>query len=72
MILRKGVLVELGPTAGVFGNPQHSYTRMLLESVPQLHTKWNGDGARIGRAAVDDELDTALVEVAPGHFAAPG
>ena len=40
LILRRGVIVEMGATAKVFGNPQHSYTRMLLASVPQLHRKW--------------------------------
>ena len=70
MILRKGVLVELGPTASVFGNPQHSYTKMLLDSVPQLHSKWNGDGSRTSFAATDDELNPTLVEVDPGHFVA--
>jgi ABC-type oligopeptide transport system ATPase subunit len=70
MILRKGVLVELGPTASVFGNPQHSYTRMLLDSVPQLHSKWNGNGSRTRYPDADDELGTALVEVDPGHFVA--
>jgi ABC-type oligopeptide transport system ATPase subunit len=74
MILRKGVLVELGPTDSVFGNPQHSYTKMLLDSVPQLHTKWtwNGDGPRAGSTgdeAVDD-ASSALVEVGEGHFVA--
>jgi ABC-type glutathione transport system ATPase component len=37
VILRRGVIVEMGATAKVFGNPQHPYTRMLLASVPQLH-----------------------------------
>jgi len=68
MILRKGVLVERGPTERVFANPQHPYTQMLLESVPQLHTKWSG-----GRAPRPDEGDDGvvpeLVEVEPGHFA---
>jgi ABC-type oligopeptide transport system ATPase subunit len=70
MILRKGVLVELGPTASVFGNPQHSYTKMLLDSVPQLHTKWSDDGSRTSYAATDDELSPTLVEVDQGHFVA--
>jgi ABC-type oligopeptide transport system ATPase subunit len=75
MILRKGVLVERGPTASVFGNPRHPYTKMLLDSVPQLHTKWNGDGAREAYAAVDEETGVGgaaatLVEVEPGHFVA--
>jgi peptide/nickel transport system ATP-binding protein len=40
VILRRGVIVEMGETAKVFGNPQHPYTQMLLASVPQLHRKW--------------------------------
>ena len=75
MILRKGVLVELGPTESVFANPRHAYTKMLLDSVPQLHTKWdwNGDGARarsIGDEDVVDGAGSELVEVGEGHFVA--
>ena len=40
VILRHGEVVEMGPTERVFGNPQHEYTKMLLSSVPQLHSKW--------------------------------
>jgi ABC-type oligopeptide transport system ATPase subunit len=40
VILRRGVVVEMGPTGKVFGEPLHPYTRTLLSSVPQLHTKW--------------------------------
>jgi ABC-type oligopeptide transport system ATPase subunit len=40
VILRKGVVVEMGPTERVFAHPQHEYTRMLLASVPQLHARW--------------------------------
>jgi ABC-type oligopeptide transport system ATPase subunit len=40
VILRNGVVVEMGSTLKVFGNPQHAYTRMLLSSVPQLHRTW--------------------------------
>jgi oligopeptide/dipeptide ABC transporter ATP-binding protein len=72
MILRKGVLVERGPTDRVFANPQHPYTQMLLDSVPQLHTKWSG-----GRSAEPDAPLAGggggvpeLVEVEPGHFVA--
>jgi ABC-type oligopeptide transport system ATPase subunit len=69
MILRKGTVVELGPTASVFGNPQHSYTKLLLDSVPQLHTKWSGDGS--GRSDdADEHPSPTLVEVEPGHFVA--
>jgi peptide/nickel transport system ATP-binding protein len=37
IILRKGRIVERGPTSAVFDEPSHPYTRMLLASVPALH-----------------------------------
>ena len=40
VIMRRGAVVELGATERVFGNPLHPYTKALLASVPQLHTKW--------------------------------
>jgi ABC-type oligopeptide transport system ATPase subunit len=40
VILRRGRIVEMGATEKVFGNPLHSYTKMLVASVPHLHTKW--------------------------------
>jgi peptide/nickel transport system ATP-binding protein len=41
IILRRGLIVEMGATRKVFGNPTHPYTKMLLASVPQLHRKWH-------------------------------
>lgn len=43
IILRRGLVVEMGATDKVFDNPQHEYTKMLLTSVPQLHKKWEPD-----------------------------
>ena len=40
VILRRGLIVEMGATSKVFGSPTHPYTKMLLASVPQLHRKW--------------------------------
>jgi peptide/nickel transport system ATP-binding protein len=37
IILRRGRIVERGPTSAVFEEPAHPYTQMLLASVPQLH-----------------------------------
>ena len=33
-ILQRGVIVEQGSTAEIFANPQHAYTRSLLDAVP--------------------------------------
>jgi peptide/nickel transport system ATP-binding protein len=59
VILRRGSIVEMGATGKVFGNPQHSYTQMLLASVPQLHEKWS-DGN--GEVKLTDE-ESAAAEV---------
>ena len=79
MILRRGAVVELGPTELVFGNPVHAYTKTLLASVPQLHTKWKDIEAKLGPVAETGNgagpaspasgVATKLVEVEAGHFA---
>jgi peptide/nickel transport system ATP-binding protein len=67
VILRRGRIVEMGPTQRVFGNPLHPYTKMLIASVPQLHRKWadvpeeDGEGWDTG---------AELVEVEDGHLVA--
>jgi ABC-type oligopeptide transport system ATPase subunit len=81
VILRRGVIVEMGDTTKVFGNPGHPYTRMLLASVPQLHRKWEDVEAELQQrsdedaayevaaaALEDDELDSTLVEVEAAHL----
>jgi peptide/nickel transport system ATP-binding protein len=71
MILHRGRVVERGPTQVVFRNPLHPYTRTLLASVPQLHTKWSDvatGSARPDRGEHDS--DGPLVEVGDGHFVA--
>jgi ABC-type oligopeptide transport system ATPase subunit len=72
MILRRGRVVERGPTELVFANPLHPYTKTLLASVPQLHTKW-GDIGTDGSPRPDggeQDPDGQLVEVEDGHFVA--
>jgi ABC-type oligopeptide transport system ATPase subunit len=32
--MRKGRIVELAPTAQIFSDPQHAYTKILLSAVP--------------------------------------
>jgi ABC-type oligopeptide transport system ATPase subunit len=72
VILRHGEIVEAGATPKVFGNPLHPYTRMLLSSVPQLHTKWTGGMPRPAVEPSADGVPLRLVEVEPDHLVATG
>jgi peptide/nickel transport system ATP-binding protein len=36
MVMRDGKIVETGKTAEVFANPQHAYTRQLIDATPKL------------------------------------
>ena len=75
VILRRGLIVEMGRTEKVFGNPVHPYTKMLLASVPQMHTKWAAEAKPAGDLGHEDAADVssagdgALVEVERDHFA---
>lgn len=37
VVMRHGEIVETGDTLSVFQNPQHEYTQMLLQAIPNLH-----------------------------------
>jgi peptide/nickel transport system ATP-binding protein len=50
VILYRGCVVEMGETDRVFNNPLHSYTKMLMASVPRLDRKWSEGKAEL-RAA---------------------
>jgi dipeptide transport system ATP-binding protein len=36
MVMYLGEVVEFGPASDIFENPQHPYTRLLLQSLPQM------------------------------------
>ncbi len=40
IIMYRGMIVEMGNTEKVFKNALHPYTKMLLESIPDLNVKW--------------------------------
>ncbi len=73
LIMYAGRVVEYGDTDSVFADPQHAYTRMLIDSLPTI-----GDDSLRGvmASAAGGGGDRAfrvgshLVEVKPGHFVA--
>jgi ABC-type oligopeptide transport system ATPase subunit len=69
VILRRGAVVEMGATGRVFGNPLHPYTRKLLASVPQLHSKWAPAEPEPEAPSADGQ---ALVQAEDDHFVAGG
>ena len=40
LVMRRGDIVEQGPTRGVLDEPRHPYTRLLLACVPELQAGW--------------------------------
>ncbi|WP_432082817.1 ABC transporter ATP-binding protein [Streptomyces sp. WAC 04229] len=50
LVMRRGRVVEAGPTAEVLAAPQHPYTRLLLESVPR--SGWDPEAIASARRAL--------------------
>lgn len=72
-VMYRGRIVEIGPASAVYRDPAHPYTRRLLDAVPVVDEAERP--VRRPTPGDDDSwrtTDRALVEVAPGHFAALG
>ncbi|AGB75624.1 MULTISPECIES: ABC transporter ATP-binding protein [Rhizobium] len=55
-VMYLGEIVEIGPRAAVFGNPQHDYTKKLMAAVPVP----DPDRRREKRMAMSDELKSPI------------
>ncbi len=77
-VMYLGEIVEIGPRAAVFGNPQHDYTKKLMAAVPVP----DPDRRREKRTTASDELKSPIRPVdylvrargyrtiSPGHLVA--
>ena len=55
MVMYQGSVVEVGSVEKVIGQPEHPYTRLLVESIPlpDPERKWGGVG--LSRSGLDDQ-----------------
>jgi peptide/nickel transport system ATP-binding protein len=76
-VMRRGIVVEIGPAEDVARDPRHPYARALLAAVPDFDPERPGNPEWLSRGPVidgeemvgdgDEGLD--LVEVGEGHYA---
>ena len=59
-VMRKGVIVEAGPSAQIFATPQHPYTIALLKAVPFLGQRDNEEIDTTASLAIGSELKTSV------------
>ena len=77
-VMYLGQIVEQGSRAQIFGNPQHSYTRRLIEAVPvpdpdkvrAAHPRLSGDVPSPMRAVGDPPPRLKLNDIGGGHLVA--
>jgi peptide/nickel transport system ATP-binding protein len=73
LIMYAGRVVEYGDTESVFADPQHAYTRMLIDSLPTIgDDSMRGVMASAAGSGGDRAfaVEPGLVEVKPNHFVA--
>ena len=67
-VMYRGKLVELAPTAELYTNPQHPYTKALLSAIPIPDPIAERNRQRLEFDECDFDKDGVFTEIAPGHF----
>ncbi len=67
-VMYHGRLVELAPTAALFANPLHPYTRALLSAIPIPDPIAERNRPRVDFDALEFDREGIFVQTAPGHF----
>ena len=67
-VMYRGRIIEMGPTAAVFGSPKHPYTQALLSAIPVPDPAAKRQRIVFNDAAIN--RSATLRAVGDGHFAA--
>ncbi len=67
-VMYHGKLIEVAPTAELYANPQHPYTKALLSAIPIPDPIAERNKKHIDFDAMEFDREGILAEVAPGHF----
>lgn len=70
-VMYLGKIVETGETAGLFDNPMHPYTQMLIESVPRIISAKDLTPRRAEDPAADTPSPIEIPEGCPFHPRCP-
>lgn len=67
-VMYRGKLVEIAPTAELFANPQHEYTKALLSAIPYPDPVAERKRERVNFDEMTFDREGVLMEVAPEHY----
>jgi len=67
VVMYKGRVVEQAPTAAIFANPRHPYTRSLLDAIPVTNPRDRRQRTFLQQADIDRATPHYVVAELPGH-----